>query len=300
LRGNAHELSLTLSGSLPAVSVSISILILTLDEELNLPACLASLTWSDDIVVLDSYSSDRTVEIARRTGARVYQRRFDNERNQRTFGLREIPFKYPWVYIPDADEITPPELRDEMLSIVAAPERPEVAFRIRRKDFFMGRWLRYSSLYPTWFVRLVRPEAVCFQREINLRVVANGQVGILESHIVHYSFNKGLESWYDKQNRYTSLEALEALQVLKNGSVDWHGLFSLHDPVRRRAALKDLSFRLPLSLRPSCRFVYMYIVRRGCLDGWAGYTYCRLLAACEYMIVVKLRELHRRNQGQPI
>jgi glycosyltransferase involved in cell wall biosynthesis len=278
--------------------VSISVLILTLNEEVNLPACLASVAWSDDIVVLDSYSTDSTVELAQSLGARVYQRRFDSERNQRTFGLQEIPFKHPWVYIPDADEITPPALRDEMLSTVATPERPQVAFRIRRKDFFMGRWLRHSSLYPTWFVRLVRPKTVCFEREINLRVVVNGQVGFLENHLVHYSFNKGLGAWYDKHNRYSFLEAQEALRSLNNGTVDWSGLFSRNDAVRRRAALKDLSFRLPL--RPTCRFLYMYLIRRGCLDGWAGYMYCRLLAAYEYMIVVKMAELRRRNQGLPI
>jgi len=280
--------------------VSISVLILTLHEEINLPACLASVAWSDDIVVLDSYSSDRTVEIARNAGARVYKRRFDSERNQRTFSLRQIRFNHPWVYIPDADEITPPELRDELLSIVSTPERPQVAFRVRRKEFFMGRWLRYSSLYPTWFVRLVRPEAISFEREINLRIVANGPVGFLDSHIIHQSFNKGLEAWFDKHNRYTSLEALEGLEILKNRRVDWDGLLSLSDPVRRRAALKDLGFRLPLPLRPSCRFVYMYIIRLGCLDGWPGYTYCRLLAACEYMIALKILEFHRRDEGLPI
>src|ERR1700752_1571572 len=109
--------------------MTISVLILTLNEDVNLEACLASVAWSDDIVVLDSFSTDRTVEIARAAGARVYQRHFDNERNQRTFSLREIPCKYPWVYMPDADEITPCELRDEMRSVVAVPDRPEVAFR---------------------------------------------------------------------------------------------------------------------------------------------------------------------------
>ena len=103
--------------------MSISVLILTLNEEQNLPACLDSLAWCDDIVVLDSFSTDRTVEIAEARGARVYQRRFDGERNQRSYGLKEIAFKHPWVYLPDADEVTPDELRDEMLAIAADPAR---------------------------------------------------------------------------------------------------------------------------------------------------------------------------------
>ena len=93
----------------------ISCLILTLNEEQNLPRCLESLRWCDDIVVLDSFSTDRTVEIARAAGARVVQRKFDNGRDHRAAALK-LQFKYPWVYIPDADEVTPAELRDEMLA----------------------------------------------------------------------------------------------------------------------------------------------------------------------------------------
>src|SRR5262245_54927071 len=130
--------------------MGISTLIMTLNEEENLPACLRSLTWCDDIVVLDSFSSDRTVEIAREAGARVFQRAWDSELGQRMYGLREVPFKHPWVYTPDADEVTPDDLRDEMLAIAADPERPEALFQARYKNIFMGRWIRRSSLYPTW------------------------------------------------------------------------------------------------------------------------------------------------------
>ncbi|WEK48980.1 MAG: glycosyltransferase family 2 protein [Candidatus Kaistia colombiensis] len=180
---------------------NVSVLILTLDEEANLAACLASVRWSDDIVVLDSFSRDRTVEIARSFGARVYQRRFDSEPAQRSHGLRGIGYKNPLVYLPDADEITPPELRDEILRIARSPHRAEVAFQVRSRTMFMGRWLRWSGLYPTWFVRLVEPHRVQFEREINLRTVADGPEGKLEGHLLHYTFNKGLNAWYDKHNR---------------------------------------------------------------------------------------------------
>ena len=126
--------------------MSISVLIMTLNEEKNLPACLASLAWCDDIVVLDSYSTDGTVEIAQAAGARVYQRAHDTESRQRTYGLKEIEYKYPWVYTPDADEVTPSDLRDEMLAIARDATRPESSFRIRYKNMFMGRWIKHSSL----------------------------------------------------------------------------------------------------------------------------------------------------------
>jgi glycosyltransferase involved in cell wall biosynthesis len=268
-----------------------SVLILTLNEAENLPSCLDSVSWSDDIVVFDSFSSDATVDIARRRGARVFQRRFDNERSQRMASL-QIPFKYPWVFNPDADEMTPPELRDEILRTVAGPDRPEVAFRLRRKDIFMGRWIKHSSLYPTWVARLFRPEAVSFEREINLRYVSHGQEGRLQNHLLHYSFNKGITAWFDKHNRYSSAEAREMLSSV-NRDFEFHELFH-PDPVVRRRAIKELSFRLPA--RPTLRFLYAYFVRGGFLDGAAGYHYCRLTSAYEHMISLKALEFRRRQE----
>jgi glycosyltransferase involved in cell wall biosynthesis len=282
--------------------VSISVLIMTLNEEMNLEACLAAVSWSDDIVVLDSFSTDRTLEIARNAGARIVKRAYDNERNQRMFGFREIAFKHPWVYIPDADEITPPELRDEMLAIAADPTRQEVAFRCRFKTLFMGQWIRHSSLYPTWVVRLVRPDRIEFHRDIhmlNLHCDLDGPEGVLKNHFLHYSFNKGLTAWFDKHNRYATVEAVEALKSLSGRAIGWPDLFSL-DSVRRRRAMKELAFRLPYCCRPVLRFLYMYVIRRGFLDGWAGYLYCGLIATYDYMIVSKMAEIRRREQGLPV
>jgi glycosyltransferase involved in cell wall biosynthesis len=278
--------------------MSISVLILTFNEEKNLPSCLESLSWSDDIVVLDSYSTDRTSEIARQANARVYQRTFDCERNQRAYGLNEIEFKHSWVYISDADEVVTPELRDEMLAISVDQDRREVAFRVRYKNIFMGRWIRHSSLYPTWLVRLVRPQSVCVEREFHSSCVANGPEGRLQNHFLHFSFNKGLNAWYEKHNVYSSSEAQAALQSLKSKELDWSGAFNFSDPVRRRKALKELSLRLPF--RSGFRFFYMYLIRGGFLDGSAGYMYCRLIAAYEYMIVTKMAEIRRREGGLPV
>jgi glycosyltransferase involved in cell wall biosynthesis len=273
----------------------ISVLILTLNEEANLPACLEAVRWSDDVVVFDSGSTDRTAAIARDFGARVVERRFDNERAQRTASL-QVGFKHPWVFNPDADEVATPELCDEMLRVVQAG-RPEVAYRVRYRNMFMGRWLRHSSLYPTWIVRLFRPEKLSFERTINLRYVIDGPEGRLQEHLVHYSFNKGLNAWIDKHNRYSWHEAEEALKSMRQGGAPWRDLLAW-DAVRRRRALKELSFRLPF--RPTLRFLYMYLFRLGFLDGRAGLTYCRLLALYEYLIVLKMREIRRREQGLPV
>ncbi|MBE0532389.1 MAG: glycosyltransferase family 2 protein [Rhodospirillales bacterium] len=278
--------------------MGISVLILTLNEELNLPACLASVAWSDDIVVLDSFSTDNTVAIAEAAGARVVQHEFVDEPSQRRYGLKEISFKHPWVYVPDADEVTPPELSDEMLAVTADPDRPEGGFRCRFKVFFMGRWIRHSSLYPTWVVRLVRPDRIEFEREVNCHWIIQGAEGRLENHFIHYSFNKGISWWFEKHNRYSWHEARESLNSLTAEHLDWRGMVGHGDAVRRRRALKAMSFRLPN--RPFLRFLYMYFVRRGFLDGWPGYLYCRLLASYELMIVVKMAEIRRRRQGLPV
>lgn len=276
--------------------MSISILILTKDEEVNLPLCLEAATWSDDVVVLDSGSSDRTVEIARSFGARVFERPWDNEPAQRGYSLT-LPFKYPWVYNPDADEVATPSLIAEMRTTVANSANDAVCYRVRRKDMLMGRWLRHASLYPTWLPRLFRPDKIRFERLINMNYLADGPEGRLREHMIHYSFNKGLAAWLEKHNAYSTAEASEAMRILTETKIDWRPLFS-RSAVERRKALKNLSFRMPM--RPILRFLYNYIVRGGVLDGRAGLMYCRLVMMYEFMIDIKVQEMRRREKGLPI
>src|SRR5262245_21138154 len=120
--------------------MSVSILILTLNEETNLPACLESVKWSDDIVVLDSFSTDRTTTIATSVGARVVQRQFDNWAAHQNWALEHIPFKHEWVFYLDADEQMTDELRQEILDIASNSTDTAVAYHCGRKNFFMGRW----------------------------------------------------------------------------------------------------------------------------------------------------------------
>jgi glycosyltransferase involved in cell wall biosynthesis len=275
----------------------ISVLILTKNEEANLPLCLESVrSWCDDVVVLDSGSTDRTVAIAEAAGCRVFHQAWGGEALQRAHSLT-LPFKYPWVYNPDADEVCAPGMIDEMKAIAADPSAPHAAYRVRFRVHFMGKWIRFSSMYPTWVVRLFRPGKVSFEREINLRYVIDGTTGSLESHFVHYSFNKGLAAWVDKHNDYSSKEAKESLKSLAGDRVNW-GAIVRGPSVERRRALKELSFRMPF--RPTLRFLYMYFARFGILDGIPGYHYCRLLAIYEYLIVLKMKEIRLREAGKPV
>lgn len=276
------------------MSTPLSILILTLNEERNLPACLDAISWCDDIIVLDSYSTDDTAKVARRFGTRVFQRTFDTFAGQRNFGLSAIDFKHEWVFHLDADEIFTEALGDEVARAITNTNYD--AFHVPSKMIFQGKWLRYAGMYPSYQVRLTRVGRFAFRQAGHGQKedIERSRIGTIKEPYLHYSFSKGIEEWFDRHNRYSSMEAEETLEVLRKGKVDWKGLFSGDRPVRRQA-LKHLSFRLPL--RPLWRFVYMYFLRLGFLDGRAGFLYSRLLSTYEFMIAVKVREL--KMAGDP-
>jgi glycosyltransferase involved in cell wall biosynthesis len=277
----------------------VSILILTLNEERDLPGCLQSVAWSDDVVVLDSMSTDRTEAVARAGKARFFQRRFDNYSAHRNWALRHIEYTNPWLFVLDADERMTPELQREIRAIAAGNGDPSiVAYRVRFKNMLWGRWIKRASLYPTWVTRFVQPAHVRYEdRPVHAHLMVDGAHGRLQSHFLHFGFSKGVAHWFDRHNRYSSMEADACLRELRTGKVDWKGLRSV-DPGTKRRALKNFSFRLPL--RPVVKFIYYYIVRGAILEGEAGLTYCVLQSIYEYMIVLKLREIRRRELGLPL
>ena len=251
----------------------ISILILTFNEEVNIARCLDSVSWSDDVLVVDSFSTDRTLEIAKGRGARVLQNRFVNFAEQRNLGLAHGGFKHEWVLHLDADEVVSSELKEEMLAVVQRGERK--AYRLASRMMFQGHWLKHSGLYPWYQVRLGRHDRLKFvqvghgQRE-NL---PSEEVGILKEPLIHYSFSKGIYDWIERHNRYSTAEAEQALTGSAREALDWSGAFSFADGARRRRALKQLFAWLPF--RPTLRFIYMYLFRLGFLDGRAGTSTCR-------------------------
>jgi len=276
--------------------MSISVLILTLDEERNIEACLDSVSWCDDVAVLDSFSADGTKAIAEARGARVVQRAFDNYAAQRNFGLGSIDYRHDWVLMLDADERVTPELRAEMQEAVADRGAGAAMFLIRRRDHLFGRWIRRSSGYPTWFGRLVRPGRVRVERPINEEYHTEGAVLKLQHHLDHFPFNKGFSEWIGKHDRYSTMEA--EVKLRQRGQREpFRGLFSA-DPLRRRKALKSLAHTMPG--RPVLMFLGLYVVRGGFLEGRAGLTFCLLRAWYEFMIDVKYRELLRREKGLPV
>ena len=265
----------------------ISVVILTQNEETNIGRCLDAVSWSDDVLVVDSFSGDRTVEIATRYGARVIQRAFKDFSSQRNFASEQGDLKHEWVLHLDADEVVTPELKAE-LSGAAIGDKD--AYRVSSKLIFCGKFLRHAGLFPWYQVRFGRRQALRFKQ------VGHGQretlepnrIGTLKSSLLHFNFSKGLSDWIERHNRYSTAEAYQNVYGYADNDVSSLDVLSFASDRRRRAAKKI--FRL-LPCRATIRFIYMYLLRGGILDGRVGLTYCRLLAWYEWLIVSKEREL---------
>lgn len=268
----------------------ISVLILTRNEQQDLPGCLDSVAWSDDVHVFDSFSTDDTVRTAEAAGAHVTQRAFDDYATHRNAALATVAFKHPWVFILDADERPSAELSREMQGIVlAAP--PEVSgFRVRRRDFLFDTWLKHAQISP-FYIRLVRPERVRYTRAVNEVLEAEGELRNLAHPLDHYPFSKGIAHWIQKHNLYSTMEAelIHRQQGLKNPSL-WTALRH-SDFHTRRLHQKAIFYRLPG--RPALKWIYMVFLRGAILDGRAGLAYATLQSIYEYFIVLKTRELER-------
>lgn len=276
-----------------ATSTNASVLILTKNEEQDLPDCLRSVAWSDDVHVFDSLSTDRTIDIAREAGAQVTQRPFDHYAAQRNAALHRLPFKHPWVLILDADERIPAALREEILRFLAAPPADISACRMRRRDFLGSTWLKYSQISP-YYIRLVRPHRVNYEREVNEVLRVDGGIHELSQAFDHHPFSKGMRHWLDKHNTYSSMEA-RCARDSREGRAPFSlaQAFFAKDFNQRRYHQKELFYRMPM--RPLVKFLYVYLWRGGFLDGAGGLTYATLQSIYEYLIVLKTRELEQQQ-----
>ena len=265
---------------------SISILILTKNEQLDLLGCLESVAWSDDIHVLDSQSTDNTLQIAESFDAKITVRAFDDYASQRNFGL-QLPFKYQWVLILDADERITPSLAIEMIAFVQSADSGIAGLRMRRRDIWWGRWLKHAQISP-FYVRLVRAGRAHYERAINEVLIVDGDIAELKEPFDHYPFSKGLDHWINKHNTYSRMEAELVAKGLVVKPVWKIALFG-KDFGERRVHQKAIFYDLPA--RPLIKLFYMLIVRRAFLDGWAGIRYSILQAIYEYFIVLKTKEI---------
>jgi glycosyltransferase involved in cell wall biosynthesis len=267
---------------------NISVLILTKNEQQDLPGCLQSVSWSDDIHVYDSMSTDETLMIAQRFGARITQRPFDNWAAHQNWGLQHIPFKHPWVFYIDADERMTAELV-QAVSTAVAMTTDRVAFRVQRRDFFMGTWLKHVQT-SVLYLRLFRLEKMHYERLVNPISIAVGPVDQVAGYLDHFPFSKGISHWLDRHNGYSWFEAQQIMGNRQaNEGFSWVKAFMAKDFHQRRYYQKELFYRLPF--RPLVKFMLLYVAKCGFMDGKAGYTYAVLQSVYEYFIVLKVREL---------
>ncbi|MDQ0394779.1 glycosyltransferase family 2 protein [Labrys monachus] len=274
-----------------------SVLILTHNEAANLPACLDALSWCDDIVVIDSGSTDETVAVARHHGARVLVRSFDDFAGQRNFGLEQGDFRHEWVVHLDADEVVTPAFVRHLEQLRAQPGID--GYRVPSKLMLFGGWLRYAGMYPTYQVRLGHRDRLRF------RQVGHGQredlpadrIGVFHEPYLHYSFSHGMKRWLEKHVRYAQDEADLILSRRAGAGGPRISMFADNATERRRAA-KAMAGKLPLALRPGLRFFYVYFVRQGFRDGRSGFAYALMMSIYEGMIAVLAYEkLFQERRG---
>ena len=274
----------------------VSVIVPIKNEAQNLPRCLASVAWADEIFVVDSQSTDGSQRIAEELGARVVQFEFNGTwPKKKNWALENLPFRNEWVFILDADEVLPPEAEAEFRAAIANAGAT-VGFWINRRFMFMGRWLRHAY-YPNWNLRLFRHSFGRYEKltdvatasgdnEVHEHVVVQGPTGRLRCEMDHYAF-PSVEVFVEKHNRYSNWEARVAVAAR-------HAPSELQSTrVAQRRRLKQLSQRLPF--RPLLRFLYVYFWQKGFLDGREGYYFARLHGFYEFLSVAKTYELKKRG-----
>jgi glycosyltransferase involved in cell wall biosynthesis len=279
--------------------VPVSVIVPVKNEGANLPRCLDCVKWADEIFVIDSQSTDGSIEIAQERGAKVVQFEFNGTwPKKKNWALEHLPFRNEWVFILDADEVLPPGAEIEFGKAIAEAG-DVVGYWINRRFMFMGRWLQHAY-YPNWNLRLFRHTLGSYEKltdvptdsgdnEVHEHVLINGRTAKLQVEIDHYAF-PSVDVFVEKHNRYSNWEARVATDArfrARSGQIS-------SATVDRRRRLKNASQRLPF--RPFLRFLYLYIWQKGFLDGVEGYYFARLHGFYEFLSVAKTRELQKQKE----
>jgi glycosyltransferase involved in cell wall biosynthesis len=251
----------------------VAVIILTSNEEANLPQALDSVVgWARETFILDSMSTDNTAEVARRYGCHVALHAFENYSKQRNYALDHLPIASEWVLFLDADEWIPEPLQKEISALIATSPI-ENGFYINRRLIWMGTWIR-RGYYPTWILRLFRHgRGRCEERAVNEHILVEGATARLSSDLVHED-RKGVTDWIAKHNRYATLEAFELLNArVTPGDKDLNARLLASQAQRKRWVRQRVWNRLPPLIRPFIYFIWRYVLAGGYLDGTSAFMY---------------------------
>ncbi|MGE0103440.1 MAG: glycosyltransferase family 2 protein [Blastocatellales bacterium] len=278
----------------------LSVIIPVKNEERNIAACIESAALADEVWVVDSGSVDRTIEIAEGMGARVVQFQFNGGYpKKKNWALENLPFANEWVLILDADERVTPELEVEIRGLFASDGMLD-GYYINRKLIFLGRWIRHCGWYPSWNMRLFRHRLGRYERldtedventgdvEVHEHIVLKGRSGYLRYDLLHEDF-KSVYHFIERHNRYSNWDARVYYNMAtgrQSGETINASLFG--SPLERKRFIKKMWARLPF--RPLIRFVWMYFIKLGFLDGRPGLIFCTLMTMHEAVISAKIYE----------
>jgi glycosyltransferase involved in cell wall biosynthesis len=250
----------------------ISVIILTKNEEANLPNCLASLQKLDaEIFIVDSGSTDQTVALAQKAGCQVFEHPWENYEKQLNWALQNLPIKTLWIMRLDADERLTPELTEELKLVIHQTPDDITGYQVKRRVFFMGRWIRHGGYYPTWLLRIWRTGlGTCEQRWMDEHIVlSQGKIANLQHDIIDEN-KKGLSFWVDKHNHYADREVRDLLDIALKQDDPVIRKGYLTQASQRRWIKKNLYGRSPLFLRAFLYFLMRYTIGLGFLDGMEG------------------------------
>jgi glycosyltransferase involved in cell wall biosynthesis len=300
--------SSVVSGSDRAVAgqrvLPITAVVLTFNEEPNLGVCLESISgWTEALVVVDSGSTDRTTDIARRHGATVLQHPFDSHARQWRWALSQLPLSSDWILALDADQRITPALRYELARCFDAAGPPQLATfdgaYIKRRQIFRGTWIRHGGYYPKYLLKLFRRSKVLID-ELDLvdhHFYVNGHVVTLQNDLVEENRKEDdITFWIDKHNRYAARLAEEEQGRERQSAAALIRPSFFGAPDQRILWLKGLWSRLPLYLRPALYFLYRYALRLGFLDGKQGFIFHFMQGFWFRLLVdIKLDEARKRT-----
>jgi len=266
---------------------TLSVLVLTHNEQLHIERCLSSVAgWVDEIFVVDSFSIDRTLEIARSFGAHVVQHEFRYHAEQKNWALRNLPITGDWLLLLDADEWVPAELRDEILERLRADTGQYDGYWMRYRLIFYGRWIRHCGWYPTWILRLVRrSNARIEDRLLDEHALVDGNTGRLQHDLIHEN-KRDMADWIAKHNRYSSRAAAMTGECSGAGI---QSKFFGNQAQRKRYIKEKIWPHLPG--RALLYFLYLYVLRLGFLDGQHGLVFCAMRGVFEQFNTAKTWEL---------